>query len=139
VTPAVRSVPHREGPCGGTRWAPCLHAASTGELTEIADTRTETRWPDHARRAAEHGNLSSLSVPLVVDGDRSGALNVHARAVRAFDDSREAATAELTPGQVDRPAGLRYLGLSESSASSSTGTCRLSTCAARSSRDCPSA
>ena len=25
---------------------PCLHAARTGELTEIADTRTETRWPD---------------------------------------------------------------------------------------------
>lgn len=41
---------------------PCLHAARTGELTEIADTRAETRWLDYTRRAARHGNLSSLSV-----------------------------------------------------------------------------
>src|SRR4051812_42789276 len=43
---------------------PCLHAARTGELIEIADTRTDSRWPDYMPRAAEHGNLSSLSVPL---------------------------------------------------------------------------
>jgi GAF domain-containing protein len=43
---------------------PCLHAARTGEPTEIADTRTDTRWPDYTPRAAEHGALSSLSVPL---------------------------------------------------------------------------
>ena len=54
---------------------PCLHAASTGELTEVLDTRTDTRWTDYMKRAAEHGNLSSLSVPLVID-----------------DDAREAAT-----------------------------------------------
>jgi hypothetical protein len=46
---------------------PCLHAARTGELTEIADTRTDTRWPDYVPRAAEHGALSSLSVPLAID------------------------------------------------------------------------
>src|SRR3954447_10788740 len=48
---------------------PCLHAARTGELTEIADTRTETRWPDYTPRAAERGNLSSLSIPLAIDVD----------------------------------------------------------------------
>ena len=70
---------------------PCLHAASTGELTEIADTRTETRWPDYARRAARLGNLSSLSIPLLVDeeGEVRGALNIYAREPDAFDeDSR---------------------------------------------------
>src|SRR3954454_18507053 len=40
---------------------PCLHAARSGELTEIADTRTETRWRDYAQRAVQRGNLSSLS------------------------------------------------------------------------------
>jgi hypothetical protein len=42
---------------------PCLHAARTGELIEITDTRADDRWPDYLPRAVEHGNLSSLSVP----------------------------------------------------------------------------
>jgi GAF domain-containing protein len=74
---------------------PCLHAARTGELTEIADTRTDSRWPDYLARAAEHGALSSLSVPLTIDEDEqvTGALNIYAREPHAFDeDSRTAAT-----------------------------------------------
>jgi GAF domain-containing protein len=75
---------------------PCLHAARTGELTEIADTRTDRRWRDYTRRAAEYGNLSSLSVPLAIDEAEqvSGALNLYAREPDAFDeDSRTAALA----------------------------------------------
>src|SRR3954466_2630961 len=74
---------------------PCLNAARTGQLTEIADTRTESRWPDYARQAAEHGNLSSLSIPLLIDADQqvTGALNIYARQPDAFnDESRSAAT-----------------------------------------------
>jgi len=74
---------------------PCLHAARTGELTEIADTRTDGRWQDYTRHAAERGNLSSLSIPLTIDEDEqvSGALNIYAREPDAFDaDSRAAAT-----------------------------------------------
>jgi GAF domain-containing protein len=74
---------------------PCLHAARTGELTEVPDTRTDRRWTDYMRRAAEHGALSSLSVPLVIDEDErvSGALNIYARAPEAFDeDARTTAT-----------------------------------------------
>ncbi|MGY1725115.1 ANTAR domain-containing protein [Blastococcus sp. SYSU DS0533] len=74
---------------------PCLHAARTGQLTEIPDTRTDTRWPDYTRRAAEHGNLSSLSIPLLIDSDAqvTGALNIYARSTHAFDEaSRSAAT-----------------------------------------------
>jgi GAF domain-containing protein len=65
-------------------------------LTEITDTRTDSRWRDYTRRAAQHGNLSSLSVPLVIDEDErvSGALNLYAREPDAFDeDSRSAAMA----------------------------------------------
>jgi GAF domain-containing protein len=74
---------------------PCLHAARTGELTEIADTRTDRRWPDYVPRAVEAGILSSLSVPLAIDEDEqvSGALNIYARQPDAFDDdSRSVAT-----------------------------------------------
>ena len=73
---------------------PCLHAARTGELIEIGDTRTDPRWPDYLPRAAEHGALSSLSVPLAIDDEQvTGALNIYAREPHAFDeDSRSAAT-----------------------------------------------
>src|SRR4051812_30457361 len=74
---------------------PCLHAARTGELTEIPDTRTDRRWPDYLPRAVERGVLSSLSVPLAIDDDGqvTGALNIYAREPHAFDeDSRTAAT-----------------------------------------------
>jgi GAF domain-containing protein len=74
---------------------PCLHAARSGESVEITDTRAETRWPAYVQRAAEHGNLSSLSVPLAIYEDQqvSGALNIYARQPEAFhQDSRSAAT-----------------------------------------------
>ena len=52
-----------------------------------------TWWPDHARQAAEHGNSSSLSIPVAIDERRSGALNIYAREAGAFDaESRAAAT-----------------------------------------------
>src|SRR3954462_2760947 len=50
-------------------YGPCLHAAVTGEITEIAETETETRWTDYVRAAADRGCRSSLSTPLSV-GDR---------------------------------------------------------------------
>jgi GAF domain-containing protein len=75
---------------------PCLHAARTGEPAEIADTLTESRWADYARSAAERGNRSSLSVPLVIDEDERvfGALNLYAPRPDAFDEeSRSVALA----------------------------------------------
>jgi hypothetical protein len=50
---------------------------------------------DYTSRAFEHGNLSSLSIPLVIDKDEqvTGALNIYARRPDAFDQaSRSAAT-----------------------------------------------
>ena len=76
---------------------PCMHAARTGEITEITDTRTEQRWPDYARQAAEAGNLSSLSIPLGVDEDMVGALNIYARRPDAFDAASRSAATEFGP------------------------------------------
>jgi GAF domain-containing protein len=78
---------------------PCLNAARTGELTEVPDTRTDRRWTDYMRRAAEHGALSSLSVPLVIDEDQgvTGALNIYARWPDAFDEDARTAAARFGP------------------------------------------
>jgi GAF domain-containing protein len=78
---------------------PCLHAARTGELTEIADTRADDRWPDYTPRAVAHGNLSSLSVPLAIDKDAqvSGALNIYARRPDAFDQASRAVATRFAP------------------------------------------
>src|SRR3954451_14085495 len=78
---------------------PCLHAARTGELTEIADTRTDRRWPDYLPRAVEHGNLSSLSVPLAIDEKEqiTGALNIYARRPDAFDERSRTAATKFAP------------------------------------------
>lgn len=94
---------------------PCLHAARTGELTEIADTRTDTRWGEYMPRAAEYGSLSSLSAPVAIGGAQhvSGALNIYAREPHAFDeDSRTAATgfalyAALAAGNLLAYQGVR--------------------------------
>ncbi|WP_324275589.1 GAF and ANTAR domain-containing protein [Blastococcus brunescens] len=78
-------------------YGPCLHAASTGELVEIADARTETRWPDYVQRAAEHGALSSLSIPLPVSDGIHGAMNVYGREANAFDDESRSAGQRFAP------------------------------------------
>jgi GAF domain-containing protein len=78
---------------------PCLHAARSGELTEIPDTRADDRWPDYLTRAVEHGNFSSLSVPLAIDKEEevTGALNIYARRPGAFDSDSRAVAARLAP------------------------------------------
>jgi GAF domain-containing protein len=78
-------------------YGPCLHAARTGELTEIRDTRTDTRWPAYSQVAAERGNLSSLSVPLPIAENVSGALNVYAREPEAFDEEARWVATRFAP------------------------------------------
>jgi GAF domain-containing protein len=76
---------------------PCLHAARTGEITVITDTREEMRWPGYVRRAVEHGNLSSLSIPLPVDDTMAGALNTYSRTPDAFDEESKALAVRFAP------------------------------------------
>jgi GAF domain-containing protein len=81
----------------GHGYGPCLHAATSGEVTEIADTRSDTRWPDYSRMAAERGALSSLSLPLPISEGMSGALNIYARETDAFDDDDREAAMKFVP------------------------------------------
>jgi GAF domain-containing protein len=82
-----------------TGQGPCLHAARTGEVTEIRDTRADDRWPDYTPRAVEHGNLSSLSIPLAIDQDAqvTGALNIYARRPDAFDEASRSVATRFAP------------------------------------------
>ena len=68
-------------------YGPCLDAGRAGELFLVTDMRTEERWPDYARHAAERGVGSSLSVPLPFQGATIGALNNYARETDAFAEA----------------------------------------------------
>jgi GAF domain-containing protein len=70
----------------GRGYGPCLEAAVGEEIREITDARRETRWPDYAQSAVEHGSLSSLSVPLPVREGIHGGLNLYAVGADGFDD-----------------------------------------------------
>jgi GAF domain-containing protein len=78
---------------------PCLHAARTGDVVEIADARTDPRWRDYLTRAVEYGFLSSLSIPLRIDEEDevTGALNIYARDADAFDEDSRAAASRFAP------------------------------------------
>jgi GAF domain-containing protein len=72
---------------------PCLEAAIGGHVTEIADARTEGRWPEYVPVLLERGALSALAAP-VPAAHLSAGLNVYARPARAFtDDDRSALVA----------------------------------------------
>jgi hypothetical protein len=77
---------------------PCLQSLRTGEAVIVSDTVTESRWGDYPARALEHGVRSSLSLPLVVNGDHRGALNLYATRRDAFG-APERARAEVFSGQ----------------------------------------
>ncbi len=81
----------------GRGFGPCLHAASTGELVEIADARADPRWRDYLDRAVERGALGSLSVPLPVSEGVAGALNLYAREPHAFDEDSRSAAVQFGP------------------------------------------
>nr|WP_246401026.1 GAF and ANTAR domain-containing protein [Jiangella mangrovi] len=58
-------------------WGPCVHSLATGEVVEIADQESDPRWPEYRVHAVALGVRSSLSLPLVVNGDVIGAMNLY--------------------------------------------------------------
>ena len=69
---------------------PCLESMRTGTVVRVRDMATEERWPPYPERAAQLGVRSSLSLPLVVEGRSSGALNLYATEPGVFSDDDEA-------------------------------------------------
>ncbi len=68
---------------------PCLDAVYEQQTVRVSDMRAEQRWPEFARRAAEVGIGSMLSLQLYVSGDNLGALNLYSSSPEAFDDESE--------------------------------------------------
>lgn len=66
---------------------PCLHAMRHAHRVRIHDVSTHGRWPRFEKRAASLGIRSSLSLPLVADGEPVGALNLYSRTPGAFGDA----------------------------------------------------
>jgi GAF domain-containing protein len=88
---------------------PCLHAAVTGEVVDIPDTRDDGRWRDYLDAAVERGCLSSLSLPLPAQEGMVGALNVYSREATGFDaGSREAGSRFASYAAVATGNVLRY-------------------------------
>ena len=79
---------YREG--GG----PCLDAATGNQLVLVPDLASDDRWPA-ARRMAAVGARSSLSLPLPVQDESIGALNIYARRPEVFDATSAALGAEF--------------------------------------------
>jgi GAF domain-containing protein len=63
---------------------PCLDAMRTGSVVQVDDLSSEERWDGYRPHALDHGVVSSLSLPLIVDGESLGALNLYSAAPAAF-------------------------------------------------------
>lgn len=63
---------------------PCLAAIHESARIEIVDMDTESRWGDYADRAIANGIYSVVSLPLTLDGNVLGALNLFAETRNAF-------------------------------------------------------
>ncbi|GGG67386.1 transcriptional regulator [Kocuria dechangensis] len=68
---------------------PCLRAWDTVSIQYVPDTTTDLRWPTWSQTVAAAGIRSALSVPLVVQGQEIGALQVYATEPHAFTGHEE--------------------------------------------------
>ncbi len=66
------------------RQGPCLSSAWEKLTVRSDDLRTEQRWPEFGRRAADLGVLSMLSLQLYVRDEDMGALNLYSRSADGF-------------------------------------------------------
>jgi len=82
----------------GADEGPCLDALRSGVVTQIDDLAEEKRWDRYRPHAIAHGVVSSLSLPLSVDGQSLGALNLYS-AQRAAFGGEQRQHAEAFTGQ----------------------------------------
>lgn len=71
------------------RAGPCLMASDEMRVVRVDSLQNDTRWKAVGDEAEAHGLLSSLSLPLVVGGSGTGALNLYSDQEANFDDDAE--------------------------------------------------
>jgi len=69
----------------GADEGPCLETLRTGKTVQVDDLIIEQRWPLYRPHAVAHGVVSSLSLPLDVQGQTVAALNLYSDRREAFD------------------------------------------------------
>ena len=74
---------------------PCLEAFATGKVVTIDSIADDDRWPAFAATARQHGILSTLSVPLTVGGEATGAINFYAPAPGGFTAEHQRIASEF--------------------------------------------
>ncbi|MET8908800.1 GAF and ANTAR domain-containing protein [Micromonospora sp. NPDC004551] len=82
----------------GADEGPCLEALRLGRIVEVSDLRADERWSRYREHALRLGIVSSLSLPMTVDGETVGALNLYATRPGAFTDVRQQALAFADQG-----------------------------------------
>jgi GAF domain-containing protein len=75
-------------------YGPCLEASLGGELTEIADARTEDRWPAYVPTFLARGARSLLAAPVPAPHLTAG-VNVYSRTAHTFIDEDRSTLAEF--------------------------------------------
>ncbi len=68
---------------------PCLDAFRHKEVFRIDDTEKDDRWAPFSEAAAARGIRSTVSFPLVANGEGVGALNLYSRSEAAFSEQDE--------------------------------------------------
>ena len=68
-------------------YGPCLDSIAGGQPLVVRDMRTEQRWAEWARSAADLGAGSSMSIPVPLQREVSAALNMYSTDTDAFDDA----------------------------------------------------
>jgi len=68
---------------------PCLQAFNDQQVQTIHSTREQGPWPAFRSAAAAHGIGSTLSLPLMVDKQSVGAMNLYARREHGFSAADE--------------------------------------------------
>ena len=68
---------------------PCLDAYRDKSVFRVDDAKADPRWPEFSRAAREHEVVSSLSLPLMVEGQGLGALNAYSTSRLAVADEDE--------------------------------------------------
>ncbi len=71
---------------------PCLDAARTQCIVEIANVADDSRWPGYARLAMRLEVCSMLCVPLIVDGRTLGSLTLYASRPHVFTEAHQLLT-----------------------------------------------
>lgn len=63
---------------------PCLSAIRNQAVVHIPDLAKDYRWPSYTRAALEEGVGSSLSVPLLLEGEAEAGLNLYSTRSQGF-------------------------------------------------------